>query len=237
MGSGHKIFISYKYGDGSVAPLPAQYHNSEGNNTARSYVNVLQDIFEKSYHINKGETDDASLEGFKDSTIQTKLGRKIFDSSITIVLISKGMRTFGQHESEQWIPWEIKYSLREKYRKQKDGSILYSRPNGMIAVALPDEMGNYDYAVSKKPCGVREWQTNAYFYILGKNMFNKKKPIKTVCSSCGNSHHNGNDHSYIIPVRWDNFITDYSYETYIKAAHELRDKLHEYNMTQKVHVL
>ena len=83
-----KIFVSYKYGDGLVEALDDEYKNSDGVITARSYVSLFQEIIKGSDHINKGETDDASLENFKDSTIQTKLGRKIFDSSVTIVLIS-----------------------------------------------------------------------------------------------------------------------------------------------------
>ena len=100
-----KIFVSYKYGDSLVEALDDEYKNSDGVITARSYVSLFQDTIKDSDHINKGETDDASLEGFTSETIQTKLGRKIFDSSVTVVLISKGMKD-AVSESEQWIPWK-----------------------------------------------------------------------------------------------------------------------------------
>ena len=227
-----KIFVSYKYGDSLVEALADEYKNSNGVITARSYVSLFQDIIKESDHINKGETDDASLENFKDSTILTKLGRKIFDSSVTIVLISKGMKDIAISESEQWIPWEVKYSLRDKSRKLKDGSKIYSKPNGMIAVVLPDEDGDYSHAVESRSCGVTQWNTGTYFYIIRKNMFNRSSPNKTSCSDCGGYHHTGGDHSYIKPVKWNDFISDY--EHYIEKALELRDQIDDFNISQKI---
>ena len=227
-----KIFVSYKYSDGLVGVLDEEYKNSDVVITARSYVSLFQDAIKDSDHINKGETDDASLEKFKDSTIQTKLGRKIFDSSVTIVLISKGMKDVAISEPEQWIPWEVKYSLRDKSRKLKDGSKIYSKPNGMIAVVLPDEDGDYSHAVEPKPCGVTQWSTGTYFYIIRKNMFNRSSPNKTSCSDCGGYHHTGGDHSYIKPVKWNDFINNYEY--YIEKAIELRDQIDDFDISQKV---
>lgn len=226
-----KIFVSYKYGDSLVEALDDEYKNSDGVITARSYVSLFQDTIKDSDHINKGETDDASLEGFTSETIQTKLGRKIFDSSVTVVLISKGMKD-AVSESEQWIPWEVRYSLRDKSRKLKDGSKIYSKPNGMIAVAIPDENGDYDYAVESRSCGVTQWNTGAYFYIIRKNMFNRSSPNKTSCSDCGGYHHTGGDHSYIKPVKWNDFINNYEY--YIEKAIELRDQIDDFDISQKV---
>lgn len=226
-----KIFVSYKYGDSLVEALDDEYKNSDGVITARSYVSLFQDTIKDSDHINKGETDDASLEGFTSETIQTKLGRKIFDSSVTVVLISKGMKD-AVSESEQWIPWEVRYSLRDKSRKLKDGSKIYSKPNGMIAVAIPDENGDYDYAVESRSCGVTQWNTGAYFYIIRKNMFNRSSPNKTSCSDCGGYHHTGGDHSYIKPVKWNDFINNYEY--YIEKAIELRDQIEDFEISQKV---
>ena len=229
-----KIFVSYKYGDDLVESLPEEYVNSEGQITARSYVNYFQDILKETDHINKGETDDASLAGFKDSTIQTKLGRKIFDSSVTIVFISKGMKDSLLSEAEQWIPWEVRYSIREKTRELKDGSKIYSKPNGMIAVALPDETGDYSYAVESLACNVTQWKTNTYFYILRNNMFNRKQPNKSSCETCS-GHHKDGTHSYIIPVKWSAFMKDY--DNYIERALEIRNNIGEYDVSQKIEVV
>ena len=104
---GKKVFISYKHADEDVQQLPEIF-----NTTARDYVNILQDMFEYTPHIYKGEEDDNDLSKFKDSTIESKLRNKIYDSSVTIVLISNNMWDKTFDEDEQWIPWcEFRFKL------------------------------------------------------------------------------------------------------------------------------
>lgn len=86
---GRKIFVSYKYADSLVQALPNVFFFQT---TARHYVDELQELLAEDDHIYKGENDDESLAGFKDTTIQSKLRTKIFDSSTTIVFVSKGIQ-------------------------------------------------------------------------------------------------------------------------------------------------
>jgi len=220
-----KIFVSYKHSDSSVQPL-----NQFGVTTARDYVNQLEQIFEGD-HIYKGERDDDDLGAFKDETIESHLRDKIFDSSVTIILISKNMKEVGQNESDQWIPWEISYSLRETTREGRT-----STTNAMLGVVLPDEYGNYDYFVESLGCphcyGIR-WKTETLFSILGKNMFNRKQPNTTVCvnGGCGRLH-TGNDHSYIHPVKWDHFVSDVN--GYIDYATSINENIDDYDIKKEI---
>lgn len=220
-----KIFVSYKHSDSNVQPL-----NQFSAATARDYVDRLEHIFEGD-HIYKGERDDDDLGAFKDETIESHLRDKIFDSSVTIVLISKGMKDLGVNESNQWIPWEISYSLREKTREDRT-----STANAMLAVVLPDENGSYTYFVESLNCphcyGIR-WKIDTLFSILGKNMFNRKQPKTVVCRSgvCGQLH-TGDDHSYIYPVRWDHFIANV--DGYINHATQINESIDDYDILKEI---
>jgi hypothetical protein len=114
---GRKIFVTYKYSDSQVMDLNIYERNSWGTSkiqtTARHYVDKLSEILENDDHIYKGEDDGESLANFSEDHIASKLRDKIFDSTITIVFVSKGMKSLWLAEKDQWMPWEISYSLKE----------------------------------------------------------------------------------------------------------------------------
>jgi hypothetical protein len=219
-----KVFVSYKYMDSQVKPLPNLVETR-----VRDYVNVLQTLLEENHHINKGELDGEDLSEFKDETIESKLRDRIYDSSVTLVLVSKGMKDTAMAEDDQWIPWEIAFSLRESTR---DGRT--SGTNAMIAVVLPDETGSYGHfveAICLKGC--RRWYQNNYFGILGSNMFNRKEHRLGSCDAHRNDEkmHVGDDHSFIYPVTWASFVNNVN--GHLDKALAIKDNIDEYEL-QKV---
>jgi hypothetical protein len=223
-----KIFVTYKHSDSAVARLPSV--SLDQVTTARNYVDELQNLFAGD-HIYKGELDGEDLSGFKDSTIKSKLRDKIYDSSLTIVLISKNMKDNAIAETEQWIPWEISYSLREVTRDERT-----SATNAMLAVILPDESASYSYLVEQNNCTCRSltFKNESLFNILGKNMFNRKSPITQQCAN--NSHgaaiHQGDDHSYIFPIKWEEFVV--APNRYIDIAIENNSNIEDFNVTKSM---
>lgn len=135
---GKKVFVSYRYADDNVQHLSGiPYYQKT---TVRDYVDWLEQQLGKT-NIYKGEHDGEDLSHLSESTIERHLTDKIFDSSVTIVLVSPGMRDMYKSDSEQWIPWEIAYSVRRSTRGGRT-----SQRNALLAVVLPDRNGSYTYA-------------------------------------------------------------------------------------------
>lgn len=216
---GKKIFTSYKYADSNVRALTGIYPT-----TVRDYVDILQDKIDETDHINIGEDDGEDMSSLADSTIASKLGDKIFDSTVTIVFISKGMKE-NTPEKDQWIPWEISYSLREQSRQDKN-----SKTNAILGVVLPDNTGTYDWYYRENPaCNSVTHFTNQLFTILRENMFNIKNPQTRICS--GTTILEG-ESSYIKTVKWDNFIENINW--YIEKALEIWRVRDQYNIRKNV---
>lgn len=226
---GKKIFVSYKYSDSDVTPLT---ENTVAEifypTTVRNYVDNLQTLLDAGDNINKGEADGEDLSDFKDSTIQSKLRDKIYDSSVTIVMISPNMKESCTPESDQWIPWEMSYSLKEHTRNGRT-----SQTNAMLAIVLPDRNGSYDYHMEYKKCqgcSCKLYNTNIIFQIHKDNLFNVKKPTYKNCTS-GDTIYLG-DYSYIHTVRWNDFIASPS--SHISQAELLNDKIATFNITKTI---
>ncbi|MBL7881747.1 MAG: TIR domain-containing protein [Chryseobacterium gambrini] len=227
---GRKVFVSYKYADAQVQDLNVYEETFWGRQkvktTVRHYVNELSVILDKEDHIYKGENDGESLAGFSDDHIASKLRDKIYDSSITIVFISKGMKDIWKTEIDQWIPWEISYSLKEYTRAGRT-----SLSNGILAIVLPDEFGSYSYYLNyDNICNCTNYNTPILFQILKDNMFNQKNPDTYICEN-GSTIYRG-EFSYIKTIKWDIFKSNPNH--YLDKAIELRDKKHEYNITKTV---
>ena len=236
---GKKIFVSYKYSDAQVQDLNIYEDVKDffGNvfrkrvtTTARHYVDKIDELLEDGDHIFKGEDDGEDMSTLKDATIGSKLGDKIFDSSVTIILVSKGMKEIYGAEKDQWIPWEISYSLKEQSREGGR-----SNTNAVLAIVLPDALGNYDYYIvdnSCPYCKCRTLKTDFLFQILRDNMFNVRKPVFTECENhIGSKPYQGYS-SFIHSVKWSDFVSNHN--KYINIAIDIRQNINDYEITKTV---
>ncbi len=231
---GYKIFVSYKYKDNSVYPL-SSYRNGfpfpYGNpTTVRDYVDKLEAYFDHTSNIYKGESDDEDLSNYSDDAIWEKLKDRIFDSSVTIVMISPNMREPHRSEKSQWIPWEISYSLRETTRGDRT-----SRSNAVLAVILPDFHYRYNYFTEPHSYQRLDGQLNEQdpvFPIIRKNMNNNRWDRLSAFSHNGFYPISIGDSSYIPSVKWDDFI-QYPM-AYIECAVKRKENIFRYNICTDV---
>lgn len=223
---GHKIFISYKYGDSSVQHLARTPYGEP--TIVRHYVDEIQARLKEGDHINKGELDGEDLSLFKDETIASKLRDKIYDSSVTVVLISPRMKELYTPEKDQWIPWEISYSLREVPRADR-----VSRANALLGVVLPDVNGSCEYVITNRACcpsGCIYLNRTNLFAIIQENTFNRKRPPQHTC--------NIQDiiwdypFSYMHIVSWPTFISNM--DKAIEEAIAIRDRISEFDIHKQV---
>ncbi len=228
---GHKIFISYKYADPNVRKITNHWERD----TVRDYVDALEKyIKDKSDHVYKGESDGEDLSALTEEKIWSILKDRIYDSTLTIVMISPNMKD-STKERNQWIPWEISYSLKEVSRKNKAGNMVTSSSNAILAIVVPDSVGSYSYYTYNRNCcsaGCSVYNTSRLFQILKDNMFNIKKPNKNVCDNNSIIYHG--DSSYIISVTWDDFIKEP--ETYIDKAYYLQNSIERYDIVKDIDI-
>lgn len=222
---GKKIFISYKYADSNVLALDDKPWWE--TTTVRDYVDKLETYFDRdSDHIYKGESDEEDLSYLSEDQIWEKLKDRIYDSSVTIIMISPNMKEPYSSERSQWIPWEVSFSLKETTRNDRT-----SHSNAILAIVLPDRNGSYDYYLTRNYCGSTTHHIGKLFKIIRENKFNIKSPDRRLCNQCGNYHFYG-DCSYIEAVKWSDFIN--SPDHYIGQAVKRQTNINNYKITKEV---
>lgn len=95
-----KVFVSYKYADSSVASISNGY-SWYNKSTVRDYVDLIENRMGNTncaYY--KGERNNQDLSYLTEDMIWEKLKDKIYDSSVTIVLISPNMRETYRYDEE-----------------------------------------------------------------------------------------------------------------------------------------
>lgn len=228
---GRKVFVSYKYKDEKVAKISDSFYEevngrmtlNQRKTRVRDFVDKLQEKIGKD-HINLGERDGESLENFSDEQIETLLKQRIRQCSVTIIIISKGMKEALKSEKEQWIPWEISYSLRIVNIGERQKQM-----NAVLGIVLPDETGTYEWYYTSNPnCNSITHHKGQLFKILRDNMFNIIKKEIRECN--GSQIHENDEPSLIKTVKWDDFMNGENYEFYLNKAAEIIDDAKSYEV-------
>lgn len=175
-----KTFISYKY--------------SECCDLRDKIINALGD--DSKYY--QGETSDSpDLTDLKTETIKKKLRDMMYDTSVTIVILSPNMK------ESKWIDWEIEYSLCKHTRKGRT-----SQTNGVVAV-IQKVKGDYSWFkyhdINSHGTQIVKYNLDKTFDIIANNHFNSN-PEKWHCSECRT--YDWLDGSYIAFIEEDEFLSD-----------------------------
>lgn len=154
----HKTFISYKY--------------SEARRLRDDIIDALGE--DAAYY--KGETSDSpNLTDTTTENIKRYLKNMIYDTSVTIVIISPTMK------QSKWIDWEIEYSLKSITRSDRT-----SHPNGIVGVIMKYNDG-YDwfkYTVRNNDGCLSTFYRTEYVYdIINNNRFNQNPKVYS-CNVC-----------------------------------------------------
>ncbi|WP_446788080.1 TIR domain-containing protein [Macellibacteroides fermentans] len=227
---GRKIFISYKFSDDNVNNISG---STRGSSNVRDYVNEIEGKIGSSDHIYKAESDSEDLSDLTEDQIWEHLKDRIYDSTLTIIMVSPNMKEYFKLEKEQWIPREISYSLKAISRKNKNGDSVTSTENALLAVVVPDRNNSYSYYMDRKSCcssGCITYKNANLFSIMSNNMFNLKEPNTKECDDGSIIHHG--DYSYISVVKWSDFISNMN--KYIEKAYDIKENISSYTIMKEL---
>lgn len=186
----HKTFISYKW--------------SEAQDLRDEIIEALGE--DATYY--KGETSDSpDLTDTSTENIKKNLKDMMYDTSVTIVILSPNMT------ESNWIDWEIEYCLKEITRKDRT-----SHTNGVVGVIMK-VYGDYNWFKEKSiNChgnSTISYKMDKVFNIISENHFNSN-PEQWHCAECRTYDRlNG---SYITFVEEEDFLENP--EKYINNAYD-----------------
>ena len=176
----HKTFISYKY--------------NEAGNLRNAIIDALGDdaIYYQGETSSSPDLSDTSTENIKKS-----LTNMMYDTSVTIVIISPNMK------NSNWIDWEIEYSLKNIMRKGRT-----SHTNGVVGVIMKYN-GGYSWlkttSTNGDVCTSSSYDESKVYSIINNNRFNQN-PKAYSCDVCKTV--NALTGSYIAYVEEETFLSD-----------------------------
>lgn len=176
----HKTFISYKY--------------SEAKTLRDAIIKALGD--DATYY--QGETSDSpDLSDTSTENIKKNLADMMYDTSVTIVIISPNMK------KSNWIDWEIEYCLKNISRKNR-----ISHTNGIVGVIMKHS-GGYDWfkttSANSDGCTSSKYDESKVYSIINDNRFNQNPKVYS-CDVCKTV--NALTGSYIAYVEEETFLAD-----------------------------
>ncbi|MCU4763576.1 TIR domain-containing protein [Bacillus cereus] len=197
-----KTFISYKYSE------------------ARDLRDDILDALGEDAQYYKGETSDSpDLTDTTTENIKKNLRDMIYETSVSIVIISPSMI------DSEWIDWEIEYSLKEIMRADRK-----SRTNGIVGVIMKHN-GGYGWIETNQKnadgCTSRVISNSKLYSIISNNRFNLKNPGYT-CENCKTV--NSLTGSYISIINEEDFLANPS--EYIENAFEKSQGIDKFNITK-----
>ncbi len=176
----HKTFISYKY--------------SEARELRDKIIEALGD--DANYY--KGETSDSpDLTDTSTENIKKNLKDMMYDTSVTIVIISPNMK------KSEWIDWEIEYCLKNITRKNRT-----SHTNGVVGVIMKHNGGYSWFKHSNQNedgCLYISYDETKVYDIINNNRFNQNPKVYS-CTKCKTV--NALTGSYIAYVTEEDFLSD-----------------------------
>lgn len=154
----YKTFISYKY--------------SEAKKLRNDIIKALGD--EATYY--QGETSESpDLTDTSTENIKKNLTDMMYDTSVTIVIISPNMK------NSKWIDWEIEYCLKNISRNGRT-----SHTNGIVGVIMKYN-GGYSWFKTKTSnsdgCTSSSYDESQVYPIINNNRFNQN-PKQYSCDIC-----------------------------------------------------
>lgn len=144
----HKTFISYKYSE-----------------SRELRDRIIMALGKDAIYYRGENVDSKDMTDYKRETIRKNLADMMYDTSVTIVILSPDMR------KSEWIGWEVSYCLKKIRRKDR-----VSQRNGLVAV-IKKVNGNYSWLKYPEGDSIK-YHMNKVQDIIAKNHFNSNPPKK-----------------------------------------------------------